>query len=282
MTEVRLTHLRPSQLAERRAGNNVAWLPLGTLEWHGRHLPLGFDGLKAEGICVRAARRFGGVVFPATYLGDHRGVTVEALLTPGVVFVPDLDRDHRPEIAAALGTSVDVLAAQGRRDEETAASARHTALLLQALWTIRSYGYTTAVLLAGHYPNAVPAGEAAAEFAAAQTTCQVLVGTELAFAGRPEAVRHADSYETSLALALLPDLVDTGAMDGTQLGIMGDDPRSATPELGERLIGEVLDGIAAQLAALRPVAAPRELAGDVDEDGTSTAWPSGRWGSDGL
>ena len=39
----------------------VAYLPLGTLEWHGLHNPVGLDALKAHALAVRCARSGGGV-----------------------------------------------------------------------------------------------------------------------------------------------------------------------------------------------------------------------------
>jgi creatinine amidohydrolase len=51
-------------------------MPVGSLEWHGVHNPLGTDGLKAHAICCEAALRYGGVVLPTLFLGilgDGRG-----------------------------------------------------------------------------------------------------------------------------------------------------------------------------------------------------------------
>jgi len=48
----------------------VFLLPTGLLEWHGDHLPLGQDTLKAYGICLETARKLGGgIVLPAHYWG---------------------------------------------------------------------------------------------------------------------------------------------------------------------------------------------------------------------
>lgn len=45
------------------------FLPLGTLEAHGRHLPVGSDTLLAKGVAVELARRFSGIVAPALGYG---------------------------------------------------------------------------------------------------------------------------------------------------------------------------------------------------------------------
>jgi creatinine amidohydrolase len=47
----------------------VAYVPFGSLEWHGKHLGLGNDTQKALGILEATCRKFGGVVLPPTYWG---------------------------------------------------------------------------------------------------------------------------------------------------------------------------------------------------------------------
>jgi len=68
--------LRPSEVKLLREKCSVVYIPVGTLEWHGVHNPLGTDGLKAHAICCEAALRHGGVVLPPIFLGimgDGRG-----------------------------------------------------------------------------------------------------------------------------------------------------------------------------------------------------------------
>jgi creatinine amidohydrolase len=48
----------------------VFFVPTGLLEWHGDHLPLGQDTLKAYGICLETAKKLGGgIVLPPHYWG---------------------------------------------------------------------------------------------------------------------------------------------------------------------------------------------------------------------
>jgi creatinine amidohydrolase len=67
--EVRYDRLTPFQFQERLGQAAIAYLPLGTLEWHCTHLPLGSDSLQAEAFFVRLARRVGGIVLPPIFLG---------------------------------------------------------------------------------------------------------------------------------------------------------------------------------------------------------------------
>ena len=68
--------LRPSEVKSIQEQRPIVYIPVGSLEWHGVHNPLGTDALKAHAICCEAALRFGGVVLPPLFLGilgDGRG-----------------------------------------------------------------------------------------------------------------------------------------------------------------------------------------------------------------
>lgn len=61
--------LRPAQVKALREKCPIAYIPAGSLEWHGFQNPLGTDSLKAHAICCEAALRHGGVVLPPFYQG---------------------------------------------------------------------------------------------------------------------------------------------------------------------------------------------------------------------
>lgn len=66
--------LTPAQIEERLDRASVAYLPLGSLEFHGPHLPIGLDALTAHGICLAAAEQHGGIALPPYYQavgGEH-------------------------------------------------------------------------------------------------------------------------------------------------------------------------------------------------------------------
>ncbi len=56
-------------------------MPFGLIEWHGRHLPLGNDAIKAHAILVHCAAKYGGVVYPPVYFhsGFHQQQLVPVL-----------------------------------------------------------------------------------------------------------------------------------------------------------------------------------------------------------
>ncbi len=75
---VQMQFLRPGQLEKALRDFPAVYVPFGLIEWHGRHLPLGNDALKAHAILVKTAEQFGGVVYPPVYF--HNGFPQESLV----------------------------------------------------------------------------------------------------------------------------------------------------------------------------------------------------------
>ena len=65
MTRVRYQNLTPEEFRARLRERPIAYLPLGTLEWHGEHLPLGADALISEGTHGRMRQAVGRHCPPA-------------------------------------------------------------------------------------------------------------------------------------------------------------------------------------------------------------------------
>ncbi len=70
---VQMQFLRPGQLEAAARAFPVVYVPFGLIEWHGRHLPLGNDALKAHAFLVKTAEQFGGVVYPPVFFHDEFG-----------------------------------------------------------------------------------------------------------------------------------------------------------------------------------------------------------------
>jgi creatinine amidohydrolase len=68
--------LTPKEFSARMTLCPVAYLPLGTLEWHGEHLPLGSDGIQSQEFFKLLAKKTGGIVLPMLFLGPAGRETV--------------------------------------------------------------------------------------------------------------------------------------------------------------------------------------------------------------
>lgn len=73
--------LGPGHIAAEITRCPRVWLPLGTIEYHGQHLPVGLDGLQAHGLYLDAAEFAGGLVYPQLWRGKHRLIYLNAPLT---------------------------------------------------------------------------------------------------------------------------------------------------------------------------------------------------------
>jgi len=127
--ETRYEWLRPAQLIERKKECPLVIMPLGPLEYHGPHLPLGTDALNATAVAHACCRKLGkGVVMPTLFAGTERErdpQLVEALgFKPGS-YIVGMDFPSRlwnshyfPEEVFALmvAAELDILVGQGYHD----------------------------------------------------------------------------------------------------------------------------------------------------------------------
>ena len=72
MQKVKYEEMLPHEFLEALQRFPVAYVPVGSLEWHGRHMALGNDSLKAYGILLKTAEKYGGIVVPPTYWGHMK------------------------------------------------------------------------------------------------------------------------------------------------------------------------------------------------------------------
>ncbi len=208
----RLEELLPAELEQRIAEKPAAIVPFGTLEWHSYHLPVGLDSIKANLLCERLAEESGAVLVPSTHWA-----------VGGVPFPYTMGFD--------LGL-IETLAGQVFRQ-------------------LGMFGFRTIVALTGHFGlEHTLALKRSALQTMRQTTLTIFAGgefeavTDLGYHGD-----HAAKWETSLLMALRPELVQLNRVDASQPldGIIGEDPRqNASPVLGK----EMADLIVARLAEL--------------------------------
>ena len=71
--EVRFGYLRPKDMIKRREECPIAYIPLGILEWHGFHNPLGVDSFTSEHLAVLCAKTGGGLAMPPLHWGYTGG-----------------------------------------------------------------------------------------------------------------------------------------------------------------------------------------------------------------
>lgn len=241
--EVEWRRLRADQLREKAKEDAIVILPVGSLEQHGPHLPVEVDSLLGETVALRAARlaaeRVPVLVLPCMWTGIS---------------------EHHMSFGGTVTLDFPTFYAVVRGIVES----------------VKRHGFRRIVLLNGHGGNENGLRVIADELAP-KLDLTILEFTYWYAAAKPIAailekqkeLRHACEAETSMMMALRPELVarDRIAMaevnvtpelsevaggglymwrslaSRSSAGVMGF-PSAASPEKGERL----LDGIAREIA----------------------------------
>lgn len=227
--------LLPWQLRALIAKRPVAYLPLGTYEWHGEHLPIGLDSLTSHGICLRAAAIDGGVVLPPNYYSVGGG------------------HGHYPW--TIIKSEPDEIEAQ----------------LMFTLQRMEAFGFKLAVIFSGHFPDTQleMIDRVATSWNSRKGPLKVFATAVNRIEGLKFAADHAGIFETTLLAALRPDLLQLDRLkslaeaplaksdDGFGeirhnpnhpiYGVFGPDPRHFNPEDARPLLDACVTWLVAQV-----------------------------------
>lgn len=207
----------------------VAYLPLGTLEYHGPHLAIGNDALKAQAILERVCEQTGGVIVPTLFWGIGGG--------------------HKE-----YPTSIII------RDELLGE------VLDEILEGLHRNGFRIYVVLTGHYPGEQTAAVKAAAERLRLAHPEIQAWALAEYEAYPQEFRgdHAAKWETSILQYLRPELVDMDRLEGAEQagaplatrtieemnapgplhGILGENPAlTASPELGRQTVDVIVVNI---------------------------------------
>ena len=244
MAEVEWSRLRAPELRALASQNAVVIVPIGSTEQHGPHLPTQVDCLLVGEVARRAATR--------AY------ATVPTLITPTIWSGL---AEHHMSLGATLSVDFPTF----------------FALVRGICRSLVRHGFRNVLLLNGHGGNiaalTVAVNELAVELDApiATTTYFLLAQPEIAkILEQQSTVRHACEAETSMVLALAPELVDMSLAAGavgptgrevpevtgteaalrwrsfksrTSHGAIGD-PRTASAEKGEKMLDAAAEAVA--------------------------------------
>lgn len=237
--EVRFHLLRPEQISQRRQEFPVVYIPLGTLEWHGLHNPMGADGLQAETLAIRCATIGGGLVFPTVYYGESR---VGSLL--------ETDPALKAGVAERMNVPLECFAEERQPYSHSRQIEHYHQHLVHILAEAASYDFKLAVFVVGHYPLLDHARAAILFY---NQWCYDKSWSHMgvwAFADYKlldglydSPGDHAGGWETSHLLASHPECVDLSrAGTNLQYGIMSRrDPLESTAEFGNKIYDDTAE-----------------------------------------
>jgi creatinine amidohydrolase len=217
--------LLPYQFKARMERCALAYVPVGSLEWHGEHMALGNDAIKMHALCCEAARLGGGIVFPPIFYG------IPYMVAYGRQYEYDA---NLPVTEAFLKN-----------------------LLVTTLHGLESVGFRAAILATGH--TCREQCDLMREIADEYDGSMRVYGTDdMEWADDLDFHSdHAAKWETSILWYLRPALVDIYKLpkdtEAPLEGIGGDDPRIyASRDLGRaavRAIARDLSQLGARLLA---------------------------------
>ena len=239
MEKVRYEEMLPHEIVARRKKFPAAFIGLGGLEWHGEHLAVGNDALKAEKLCELAAARSGGFAFPTIWYGE-----------PRVAGLMEVNHDGNRGIRTQMEFKDEKLTESyfGKTPEEQVAFYRE--LLFHVLIQMNTLEMKAVCLLCGHYPIHGWAQPVVERFNAKFKDTQAFAGIEFHYPPETPQVGgdHAAKWETSYLWYLRPDCVDMsvylGRADEPLVGVGGIDPRKeASIEVGRKASDLIVEGM---------------------------------------
>jgi creatinine amidohydrolase len=236
------THLRPQQFRDRLAACPVGYIPLGTLEWHGEHGALGTDAMIPTGIFARVAQQYGGIVFPPVYMGPDRiRLEADGSSLQGMEYADSTTPPH--QLAGGCYWLPEGL---------------FQLVLENLIQQAKRAGFTTLVA-DGHGPSRI-LWNRMAPFWEAQYGIRLIGVTRDIGPAWCSQIDHAAINETSLMLALHPELIDLSVLPTDRAiypqGVGGPDPRDATAAHGEALIATCVQLLIAVLTKTQEHPAP--------------------------
>lgn len=234
MPGVQYEEMLPHEVVAARTQKPLAYLPIGTIEWHGVHNALGLDTLKAHKLCGLAAEKGGGLVLPSLWYGEHREIQLmeaNPVSRNAIAGLMDL-----PPGNFGIGST------NGSTIEDQAH--RYNNLLFHIYDQVAALGFKALIVLCGHYPLKLYTDFTAAAFMR-RKSLKIFGGTEVDFIpdlGKETGAMlgdHAAKWETSLLMALRPGLTDLKKLPPAGepvVGVSGEDPRESNVELGRRAV----------------------------------------------
>lgn len=234
--------LQPGQLVQRRQKKPIAYIGLGILEWHGLHNPLGLDGVKANGVACFLAKKTGGVVMPPQFWGDNRQEICELVFDPEVSdWLPEGTTDQTIPICNKMGLEKQAFQKDAQRSLKNRGWRLWEELIVHTFFQIETLGFKAIIPIPGHYPLFSPLDRAIQKYHEQGGNATIFALKDSMFSDDNNSGDHAAKFETSLMMALYPDMVNLELLDSElmkpNIGVLGEDPRCfASKEFGFEIL----------------------------------------------
>jgi creatinine amidohydrolase len=208
--------LTPAEFSERIEACPVAYLPLGTLEWHSFHLPLGSDAIQSQEFFKILAGETGGIVLPPLFIGPDFDTVINGKEYYGMDCGKIFSSQCTYEIQQLTGSAYHV------------SDSLFNSVVHGIMKQLSRAGFKI-IVAHGHGPSTNYIGSHAKEFREKYNltvmNCWGNDTSDLCLQ-----CDHAAANETSLMMYFRPDLVQMRNLPREltkwPLGMMGNDPRT--------------------------------------------------------
>ncbi len=240
--------MRPTDIVRERTRIPLVFIPIGPLEWHGPHLPLGTDGLHAHTVAVEVAQRVGGVVLPTYFVGSETLLPTDQVPQSPAIF--GFDNTERITGMDFPGNRVKSLYFE---------EGVFAVMVREILRLLKADNYRLLVIVNGH--GAENHQRTLRRLAAEESNppgVQVVYTMAFVPTVAPfSAVGHAEKIETSIMMAVTPDSVDVGTLPSKDFPLRYRDYGIVD--------GKTFDGYPTPDFTLRPESDPRDASGELGE-----------------
>lgn len=218
MKNILFEELHPDELLDIIQNSGIVFLPLGSLEWHERHLPFGLDASVSYELCKAVCAKTGGCVIPPLYFGTDRehnvnGETLHGMdakvgkILPGSIYFLNKDLFYE--------------------------------MLKSIVENISAQNFKKLVIISAH------SGTAQHEVLE-KLSQEIFSNLKLfVYPGRifPGGIDHAGRIETNLMMSIRQDLVYLNKLKKPYEGIIGQDPHGSNLKEGQKQFNQIVNKI---------------------------------------
>lgn len=210
---------------ENYAKKKIAIIPVGTLEWHGNHLPIETDFMVAQKISEIISQKKSAYVLPPIYLGSGTKQRIGGKLFIG------MSRHLRKNLSGELYFIEPKFLSD---------------ILLNLSKNLLKQGFSKIYIVSGHWSKGQAKGLLLTEKKLKNVT---IVNPYDILEKNGLSIRHADEYETSLFWACYPEeeaksrKIKIGN-DDDYFKFIGYDPRKkASLKIGKKMLNDIVSRI---------------------------------------
>ncbi len=252
--KTKFEEMLPAEIIAQTKGASIAYLPVGSMEWHGPHMGMGMDTAHAYAVALGIANKIGGAVLPPLYIGTELPRSPETLKKIGFTGKEKVVGMDFPNNSVKSMYWPEEL---------------FRTIIAQQVLFLSETGFQTIVIVNGHgADNQIGALNELADTLSQQTGARVIAQFVL-FEDCGVGVGHAGLLETSVMMATVPDGVDLTALPpkpvrlrNTDFAIVDSetfahggnkdftvryDPRDASADTGRRIIAYEIERCAEAL-----------------------------------